>query len=204
VGLYEDQILPRCLAWGMGLRPFQRQRARCLAGLTGRVLEVGFGAGHNVQFYPAEVTELLALEPSLLARKLSKSRVDAAPMPVSFVGLDGAQIPLEDSSVDGIACSWTLCTIPDVEGALDEMRRVLRPEGTLHFIEHGRSEHQGVARWQDRLNPLQRAVVGGCNLNRQIDQLIESRFTMQSLERFEMRGPRVMTSTYLGVAKPRK
>lgn len=204
MGLYNDRILPRCMAWAMGRSIFQEHRARCLEGLSGRVLEIGFGAGHNLAFYPEGVDEVLALEPSSLARSLSKPLVTTARMPVSFVGLDGAQIPLDTHSVDGIASTWTLCTIPRIEEALDEMRRVLKPGGTLHFIEHGRSESAGVARWQNRLNPLQRTLAGGCNLNRAIDQLVESRFTMERLERFELRGPRVLTSTYLGVARPRK
>lgn len=204
MGLYNDQILPRCLAWAMGRNAFQKHRARCLTGLSGRVLEIGFGAGHNLAFYPDDVTEVMALEPSELARRISMERVERAPMPVSFVGLDGAQIPLDANSVDGIACTWTLCTIPEVERALDEMRRVLKPGGCLHFVEHGRSELGPVARWQDRLNPIQRRLAGGCNLNRQIDDLVESRFDMLSLDRFNMSGPRVLTSTYLGVAQVRK
>lgn len=204
MGLYNDQIFPRCLTWVMGRSLFARHRASCLEGLTGRVLEIGFGAGHNLEFYPSSVSEILALEPSSLARKFAQSRVQAAPMPVSFVGLDGAQIPLENDSVDGIACTWTLCTIPQVEQALDEMRRVLKPSGTLHFIEHGKSDHPGVARWQNRLNPIQRKLAGGCNLNRPIDQLVESRFVMQHLQRFEMGFPQVLTTTYQGIARPRK
>lgn len=204
LGLYNDQILPRLLAWGMGRRFFSDHRARCLEGLSGRILEIGFGAGHNLKYYPAEVTEVLALEPSQLARKLSKHRVGTAAMPVSFVGLDGADIPLEDESVDGIACTWTLCTIPDVERALDEMCRVLKPGGAFHFIEHGRSEHEHVARWQDRLNPLQKRVAGGCNLNRRIDSLVESRFHLQRMERFVLGRPQVLTSHYLGIGHPRK
>ncbi len=204
MAFYDDQILPRCLAWAMGRKAFGRHRSRCLEGLSGRVLEVGFGSGHNLPHYPDSVTEVLALEPSELARKLAKSRVDAAPMPISFVGLDGAQIPVDADSVDGIACSWTLCTIPRVDQALDEMARILKPGGALHFIEHGRSEHVGVARWQDRLNPLQKALAGGCHLNRKIDELVESRFEIERQERFLMRGPQVLTTTYMGVARPRK
>ncbi|MCP5021153.1 MAG: class I SAM-dependent methyltransferase [bacterium] len=105
MGLYNNQILPRRLAWGMGRRFFSDHRVRCLRGLSGRILEIGFGAGHNLEFYPVEVTEVLALEPSQLARKLSKHRVGTAAMPLSFVGLGGADIPLGDESVDGIAIS---------------------------------------------------------------------------------------------------
>lgn len=204
LGFYDDQILPRCLHWAMGRRAFAKHRSRCLHGLSGRVLEVGFGSGHNLAHFPDGVTEVLALEPSELARKLARSRVEAAPMPVSHVDLDGARIPLDANSVDGIACSWTLCTIPDVDRALAEMVRVLKPEGALHFIEHGRSEQPGVARWQDRLNPIQKAVAGGCHLNRPIDQLVQGHFEMETLDRFHMRGPRILTTTYMGVARPRK
>ena len=125
-------------------------------------------------------------------------------MDVIFVGLDGAQIPLEDSSVDGIACTWTLCTIPRVGQALEEMARVLRPGGRLHFIEHGASQDPRVLRQQDRWNPVQKALAGGCHLNRAIDRLVASQFEVVSLERFDLPGPRFLTTSYLGRAIPRK
>ncbi len=203
MNLYNDKILPRCMAWAMGLQVFRAQRERCLQGLSGRVLEIGFGAGHNLPFYPAQVEELLALEPSELSRALAKKRIAKALMPVTFVGLDGAQIPLDTASVDGIACTWTLCTIPRVEAALSEMRRVLKPGGVLHFVEHGLSEGARTARWQTRLNPLQRTLFGGCHLDRRVDALVETQFELERMERFALRGPKVLTSIYLGVARPR-
>jgi ubiquinone/menaquinone biosynthesis C-methylase UbiE len=127
--------------------------------------------------------------------------VAASPIPVSFVGLSGEEIPLDSNAVDCVGCTWTLCTIPDVAKALSEIRRVLAPDGRFHFLEHGRSEEPKVARWQDRLNPIQKFFAGGCHLNRQIDQLVESAgFRIESLERYSIKGPKVATALYLGVA----
>jgi ubiquinone/menaquinone biosynthesis C-methylase UbiE len=147
------------------------------------------------------VTSVRAVEPSEGGRHLAAARVAASPVPVEFVGLDGAHLPLEDASVDHVLTTWTLCTIPDVAQALAEVRRVLRPGGALHFVEHGRSPHEKVARWQDRLTPIQRKVAGGCHLNRQIDELIaDAGLALTRLEHPEIRGPEAFTYLFEGVA----
>ncbi|MFQ5792611.1 MAG: class I SAM-dependent methyltransferase, partial [Acidobacteriota bacterium] len=114
----------------------------------------------------------------------------------------GETIPLDNESVDGVVTTWTLCTIPDVIQALGEMRRVLKEDGCFHFLEHGRSDDPRVARWQDRLNPIQNLVGGGCNINRKIDDLIRAAgFEITSIENFYMKGLRVGTYMYSGVAR---
>ena len=140
-----------------------------------------------------------------MGRKLAAERVAASGVPVEYVGLDGEQLPLDDASVDHVLTTWTLCTIPDVERALAEMRRVLRPGGALHFVEHGRAPDPGVARWQERLNPLQRKVFGGCHLNRRIDALIRGAgLDVTRLENHYLKGPKPFGYMYVGVAtKPR-
>jgi ubiquinone/menaquinone biosynthesis C-methylase UbiE len=144
---------------------------------------------------------VLAVDPATVGRALAARRVAASPVPVDYVGLDGQRLPLEAERVDHVLVTWTLCTIPDVAGALQEIRRVLRPGGRLHFAEHGRAPDPGVARWQDRLTPLQRRWAGGCHLNRPIDRLVEAGgFELASLETFYARGPRVMAYVYEGVA----
>jgi ubiquinone/menaquinone biosynthesis C-methylase UbiE len=172
VGLYADRILPRITDRLLGGADVAEIRARVCAGLSGEVLEVGFGSGRNVEHYPSEVTRVRAVEPAGGGRRLAEARVAASPVPVEYVGLDGADLPLDDASVDHVLTTWTLCTIPDVERALAEMRRVLRPGGTVHFVEHGRAPDAAVARWQDRLTPIQRRVFGGCHLNRPIAELL--------------------------------
>lgn len=201
MGFYEDQILPRFVDLALSGKPFTKLRARVASGLEGEVLEVGFGSGRNVPFYPPSVKRVRAVDPAVVGRKLASKRLAQSPVAVDFVGLDGEELPLEEASVDHVLTTWTLCTIPDVERALGEMRRVLRPGGALHFVEHGLSPDPGVARWQDRLTPLQRRVAGGCHLNRPIDVLISSAgFDIKSLDNFYVRAPKFLGYMFEGVA----
>jgi SAM-dependent methyltransferase len=202
VGFYGEQILPRITNVLLNNREFRRLRARVAAGLSGEVLEVGFGSGLNVPFYPTEVERVFAVDPAVVGRKLAAKRLAASTVPVEPVGLDGENLPLDSESVDNVLVTWTMCTIPSVEAALREMHRVLRPGGRLHFVEHGRAPDTKVARWQDRLNPLQQWWAGGCNLNRPIDHLVTGAgFEMTRLENFYLKGPKVMGYIYEGVAR---
>jgi len=202
MGFYQDQVVPRITNVTLSNREFARIRQRVTAGLTGEVLEVGFGSGLNVPFYPPEVKRVRAVDPAAAGRKLAARRVAASPVPVEYVGLDGQELPLESGSVDHVLITWTMCTIPDVESALREMHRVLRPGGELHFVEHGRSPDPGVARWQGRLNPLQRVVCGGCHLNRPIDRLItQAGFRMTRLENYYFPGLKPYGYSFEGVAE---
>jgi ubiquinone/menaquinone biosynthesis C-methylase UbiE len=201
MGFYADRVLPRLLDIALTGQEIGRIRARAAAGLDGQVLEVGFGTGHNVPHYPPAVTRVQAVDPATRGRKLAASRVAASPVPVEYIGLDGQSLPLDGESVDHVLITWTLCTIPDPAAALAEMRRVLRPGGTLHFAEHGRSPDLGVARWQDRLTPVQRLVFGGCHINRQIDRLIgEAGFRLDRLDTGYMSGPKPLGYLFEGVA----
>ena len=201
VSLYGDRVVPRIMNVLLAGREFRTLRARVASSLSGDVLEVGFGSGLNVPYYPDGVLRVLAVDPATVGQKLAAKRVAASRTPVEYIGLDGSRLPLEPHSVDHVLITWTMCTIPDVGTAVGEMHRVLRPGGQLHFVEHGRSLDPAVARRQDRLNALQRLWAGGCNLNRPIDHLIESGgFEMTSLERYYMKGPKPMCFTYEGVA----
>ncbi len=165
------------------------------------MLEVGFGSGRNVPHYPTQVVRVRAVDPATLGRKLAAERVAASPVPVEYVGLDGEELPLGDASVDHVLTTWTLCTIPHVDRALAEMRRVLRPGGSLHFVEHGRAPDPTVARRQDRLTPVQRRIFGGCHLNRPIDHLIESAgLRLDPLDNYYVRGPKPFAYMFEGVA----
>lgn len=191
------------LALLMGGRAFEEQRRQALEGVAGRVLELGFGAGHNLPHYGPGVTEVLALEPALANRRLAAGRVALAPFPVEWTGLLGESIPLEDATVDAVVSTWTLCTIADVQAALKEVRRVLKPGGQLWFLEHGLSPDPPIARWQRRLNPFQRRCCGGCNLNRPIDKMLElAGFELEGLETYYARGPKPASWIYRGRGCP--
>jgi ubiquinone/menaquinone biosynthesis C-methylase UbiE len=177
-------------------------RTQVASKLTGDVLEIGFGSGLNVPFYPAGLTRVWALDPATVGRKLAAPRVAASPVPVDYIGLDAQRIPLPDGSVDSVLTTWTLCTIPDVAQALAEVRRVLRPGGTLSFVEHGRSPDPKVARDQRRLEPLQSLAFGGCKLTRPIDELITaSGLELTGLKQYYRPGLRATSYTHEGQAR---
>lgn len=201
VGFYGDQIVPRFTDLVMSRGELTPIRARVAASLDGDVLEVGFGSGLNVEHYPNAVTRVRAVDPATVGRKLAADRVAASRVPVEYVDLDAQALTLDSASVDHVLTTWTLCTIPDVDRALSEIRRVLRPGGAFHFVEHGRSPDPTVAGWQDRLTPLQRRVAGGCHLNRPIDQLVvNSGLELIRLENYYAKGPRPFAYMFEGVA----
>jgi SAM-dependent methyltransferase len=201
VGWYRDQVLPRCNDMLLARPDLTPVRARVAADLAGKVLEIGFGSGHNVPHYPAAVTLVQAVDPATVGRKLAARRLAASQVPVEFIGLDGQALPLESASVDHVLVTWTMCTIPDVDSALREMHRVLRPGGQVHFVEHGRSPDPSVARWQDRLTPLQRWLFGGCHLNRPIDRLLtRAGFGLTRMDNYYMAGPKPLGYCFEGVA----
>jgi ubiquinone/menaquinone biosynthesis C-methylase UbiE len=204
VGLWRDHVLPRCVARAMAGDDVATERRKCVPRARGRVLEVGFGAGLNLPHYDAaRVDEVLAVEPALVNQKLAAAAVAAAAFPVRFVGRAGEELPLDDASVDCVVSTWTLCTIADPTRALAEMRRVLRPDGELLFLEHGRAQDERTARWQRRLDPLQKVWAGGCHLSRPIDELVRGAgFALDELERYTMKGPRIFCSMYLGRGRP--
>ena len=163
---YREQIVLRLVALTCGASGLTGLRARTAEGLTGRVVEIGFGSGYNVPFYPDGVERVLAVEPSATAFRMAGRRIEASSVPVEQVGLDGRSLPLDDASCDTALCTFALCTIPDVAVALAEIHRVLRPGGRFHFLEHGLAPDAKVAAFQHRVEPLQRRVADGCHLTR--------------------------------------
>ena len=139
--------------------------------------------------------------PDVGGGELAAERVAQSPIPIEYIGLNGEELPLDDQSVDCVLSTWTLCTIPDVDRALGEIRRVLRPGGAFHYLEHGRSPDDAVAKWQDRLTPIQRRIGGGCHLNRPIDTLIETAgLQLSNVDHHYMRGPKPFGYMYEGIA----
>ena len=202
MGVYARHVLPRIIDVACGTKTADPLRERVCAGLYGDVVEVGFGSGHNVPFYPAEVRSVAAVEPADLGWRLAAERVAASPVTITRSGLDGASLPFADDSFDAALSTWTLCTIPDVAGALAELRRVLRPGGALHFVEHGLAPDAEVARWQRRLEPVQKRLAGGCHLTREIVPLLETAgFEPGVVDAFYEEGaPKVLGADTLGVA----
>ena len=153
-------------------------------------------------FYPAGVTRIAAVEPADLAWKLADERLKASAVPVQRSGLDGQSLPFDDNSFDAALSTWTMCTIPDVAAALAELRRVLKPGGTLHFVEHGLAPDEPVQRWQHRLEPMQKRVFGGCHLTRPtVDLLKGAGFTISELDVYYEKGsPKTLGANSRGVA----
>ncbi len=203
MGFYEEQILPRGINWTMCWKRFSTLRRQYLKEVGGKVLEIGFGSGLNLPHFTTRVTHLYALDPSQLGRRLAGKRIQRVSFPVEFVELQGERFDLPDDSVDSVVSTWTLCTIPDPIAALKEIKRVLKPGGKYYFLEHGLSPDRGVARLQNMLNPLQKFCMGGCHMNRKIDQIIlESGFKILGYKRFYMDGPKILSYMYGGTATP--
>lgn len=202
MGIYSERVLPHLINVVMDVKAMRPIRARVAEGLSGVVVELGFGTGHNLPFLPPTVTRLLAVEPSARSIALAGNRIGQAPFPVEVIGVDGQRLPLPDASADAVLSTWTLCTIPDAVSALREVGRVLRPGGSLHFVEHGRAPDAKVRGVQDRFDPLQQRLAGGCHLNRDIPALlVEGGFAVTSLEHYYNKGePRAWGSTYEGRA----
>src|SRR5262245_14905887 len=189
--------------WALSAEEIEQRRKVVVSRAAGKVLEIGFGTGLNLPLYSSAVTSLTLLDPQELLPRRAQQRMDACrARQVVRTTASAEQMPFSDATFDVIVSTWTLCTIPDAQAALAEVRRVLHPRGTLLFAEHGRAAERSIARWQDRLNPLQKWLACGCNLNRPIDQWIaDAGFTIQELSRTPLEGaPRVMASMYVGVA----
>jgi ubiquinone/menaquinone biosynthesis C-methylase UbiE len=189
MGFYDKWVLPRLLNLMMGNKFATEARKQCLAEVSGTVLEVGFGAGHNLPWYPAGVRRVVAVDPSRESAKLAKKRIAEARFPVEYVPVGGEEISAPDHSFDSVVSTFTLCTIPDPVAALEQMRRVLKPGGKLFLAEHGLSDDPKVQRWQHRLNGIQHFICGGCNMNRDIRRLVgEAGFQFDQLDQYYMQG----------------
>ena len=173
MGLYSDVIQPKLCDLYMRNVRLHPYRKRVVGAAEGRVLEIGSGSGLNLPFYRRDVREILALEPDPALLAMAR-RVPHTEIPVNFMEASAEAIPLDDNSIDTVVTTWTLCTIPGAAAALTEMRRVLRPQGKLLFVEHGLSPVRGVRWWQDRLTPIWGRISGGCHLNRPIRSIIEN------------------------------
>lgn len=200
---YDEHVLPHLVNLACGTGPTRKLREQVVPAATGDVLEIGFGSGHNLPWYDAaKVRKLWGLEPAEPMRRLAGKRLAASPIDIELIDLPGEEIPLGDESVDTVVVTYTLCTIADVRSALAGMRRVLRRDGKLLFCEHGRAPEPNVERWQDRVNPYWGRIAGGCNINRDIPDLLESSgFNIVDDNRDYIPGPRILTYNFWGAAE---
>jgi ubiquinone/menaquinone biosynthesis C-methylase UbiE len=201
MGFYTQRVVPRILNKACGAKTLRPLRERVCAGLAGEVIEIGFGSGANVDFYPAAVTRVTAVEPSDLSWTLAGARLRASAIPIERAGLDGQSLPFADHTFDAALSTWTMCTIADASAALLELRRVLKPGATLHFLEHGLAPDPKVQRWQHRLDPIERRVFGGCTFSKPIVDLITTAgFTIVDVDVFYEKGPKFASADSLGFA----
>jgi ubiquinone/menaquinone biosynthesis C-methylase UbiE len=203
MSFYRDRIVPSLLDLVMRNREVTRRRGVVVPRARGRVLEVGIGSGLNLPYYSRAVTALVAVEPSAKLVAMTRRKAGCVPFSVELLQRSAEELPFDAASFDTVVTTWVLCSIPEPLRALGEMRRVLAPDGRLLFVEHGLAPDASVRTWQRRLNPLWRRVSGGCNLDRGIDELLaRAGFRIATLDRFYLRGPRLLTATYEGTAVP--
>lgn len=203
MGFYNERILPHLIDKSCSLGGIMKLRAQLIPEASGKVLEVGMGSGINLSLYDAERVKLVyGLEPSEGMRRKAETNLRKSPVPVEWLGLPGEKIPLDDNVVDTVVLTFTLCTIPGAQAALEQMFRVLKPGGVLLFLEHGESPDTSVRKWQDRITPAWKKLAGGCHLNRPISALIsDAGFEISALENLYVpKAPKIAGYIYKGRA----
>jgi len=207
VSFYKDRIVPHLVYWTMRSQRLRPYRERVVSAASGRVLEIGIGSGLNFDFYPQRVQQILGLDPSLrllqMARQALNQSLSQSRLNVTFLEASAEAIPLEGNSIDTVVMTWTLCSVPDPVRTLSEIRRVLKPNGQLLFVEHGLAPEDTIRRWQNRLTPAWERIAGGCHLNRPVRELIENAgFAIIQIDAGYMAGPKLLTFLSEGRAKP--
>jgi ubiquinone/menaquinone biosynthesis C-methylase UbiE len=201
MGFYSQVIAPRLLDWGMSDPSLALYRREVLSDVQGEVLEIGFGTGINLSYYPEHLQQLVTVDANPGMNALAQKRIESSNIRVDNRVLNGENLPMADNTFDCVVSTWTLCSIANVEQALKEIYRVLKPGGRFFFIEHGLSDDPKVQVWQNRLNPINKAIADGCNLNRNIKELVEAQFKNVTIEQFYApKSPKVSGYMYKGIA----
>lgn len=203
MGFYTERIFPRVVDYALSREKFSRVRRELLREVRGRVLEIGFGTGLNLPFYPHHVTRLTAVDPNPGMRRIAQPRIERAPVKTAFEELSGEVLPFDDASFDSVVSTWTLCSIPDIDQALQEIRRVLKPDGRFFFAEHGLSDRRFIRWCQHTLTPLHSRFADGCRLDRDMKALIERNgFELEHLENYCLPWvPKIGGTMYQGRAR---
>jgi len=201
MGLYSRYVLPKLIDKACSQPPMQALRERYVSRATGRVLEIGIGSGLNLEHYSDSVSAITGLDPATELTVMARQRAASASAPVDLLQVSGEEIPADDATYDTLVCTWTLCSIPNVYRALQEMHRVLKPGGSFYFVEHGLAPDSEVQGWQRRIEPLWKKIGGGCHLTRKADQLIaDAGFLVPELDNGYQPGPRWAAYMTHGVA----
>ena len=203
MGVYAKYVLPRIIDIAMRNEETTRLRAAWVPHARGEVLEIGIGSGLNLPFYSSDVHRVYGVDCSPELQRMARKRAMGEPIQVELLSQSAdEQLPLAGASVDTAVITWTLCSIPNAPKAVQEIKRVLKANGRLIFLEHGQAPDPGVAAWQERITPLWKPIGGGCHLNRKIDDLIlAAGFRITELKTCYLPGPRLMTFTYQGLAE---
>ncbi len=204
MGFYSQRILPYLLDWSLSAPIISKYRQEVLADIKGEVLEIGFGTGLNLSYYPDDIYKIMTVDPNPGVHALAQKRIQSSSITVEHQIISGESLPMADNSFDSVVSTFTLCSIPKVEQALKEVYRVLKPGGKFFFLEHGLSKEAQIQVWQNRLTPLQKVIGDGCHLNRNIRQLVENQFGNVTLDEFYLEEtPKVTGYLYKGVADKR-
>ena len=202
MGIYNKYVLPKLVHVVCGQKPSMRQREKVVPLAQGQVLEIGIGSGLNIPFYDAaKVTHLWGLEPSVEMWEIAQKNAETHHLDAEFLQSGAESIPLDNNCADTVVMTYTMCTIPDINTAMDEIRRVLKPGGKLIFCEHGTAPDASVRQWQNRLNPMWKRFSGGCNLNRSVPDLLgHSGFKCSDLQTMYLPGWKPASFNYWGSA----
>jgi len=201
MSLYERRILPYLLDLALSSPDLAKHRREILAEVTGEVLEIGFGTGLNLSYYPEQIHKIVTVDPNPGIHTIAQKRIASSPITVEHHLLSGEHLPMADESFDSVVSTFTLCSISNVKQALAEIYRVLKPGGRYFFVEHGLSSEPDVQVWQNRLTPIQKRIAGGCHFNRNIKRLVEEQFDRVTLtELYAENSPKVAAYLYKGMA----
>ncbi len=201
MGFYSQRIFPYLMDWSLSTANLAKYRQEILADVKGEVLEIGFGTGLNLSYYPKHIRKIVTVDDNPSVHVLAQKRIQASSITVDHRILSGENLPMLDNTFDSVVSTFTLCSIPKVEQAIKEVYRVLKPGGKFFFVEHGLSNETDIQVWQNRMTPLQKVIGSGCHLNRNIRQLVEKQFGTVTLEEFYGEGlPKIMGYLYKGIA----